>query len=115
MAALQDGQQFLIAKYAVATTPGLDLTDPRAIPRGQIKMLAVGLTESVQGFPSLPNVSTELQAIQHLYGGDLLLNEDFLVSRLEKELKDARFNPGGISPLTTVRKRRRENVSPDLR
>jgi CHAT domain-containing protein/Tfp pilus assembly protein PilF len=91
MAALHDGQQFLIAKYAVATTPGLDLTDPRAIPREQIKALAVGLTESVQGFPSLPNVSTELQAIQHLYGADMLLNQDFLVSRLEEELKDARF------------------------
>lgn len=91
MAALHDGQQFLIGKYAVATTPGLDLTDPRAIPRENIKALAVGLTESVQGFPSLPNVSTELQTIQHLYGGDLLLNQDFLVSRLEEELKDARF------------------------
>ena len=37
MAALHDGQQFLISKYAVATTPGLDLTDPRAIKRENIK------------------------------------------------------------------------------
>jgi CHAT domain-containing protein/Tfp pilus assembly protein PilF len=91
MAALHDGKQFLISKYAVATTPGIDLTDPRAIRRENIKALAVGLTESVQGFPPLPNVSAELQSIQGLYGGDLLLNQDFLVSRLEKELRDARF------------------------
>jgi CHAT domain-containing protein/Tfp pilus assembly protein PilF len=91
MAALHDGQQFLISKYAVATTPGIDLTDPRSIKRENMKALAVGLTESVQGFPPLPNVSTELQSIQGLYGGDLLLNQDFLVSRLEKELRDERF------------------------
>jgi CHAT domain-containing protein/Tfp pilus assembly protein PilF len=91
MAALHDGQQFLISKYAVATTPGLDLTDPHSIKRENIKALAVGLTESVQGFPPLPNVSAELQSIQGLYGGDLLLNQDFLVSRLEKELRDTRF------------------------
>jgi CHAT domain-containing protein len=91
MAALHDGQQFLISKYAVATTPGIDLTDPRAIKREDIKMLAVGLTESVQGFPPLPNVSAELQSIQGLYGGDQLLNQDFLVSRLEKQLREQQF------------------------
>lgn len=91
MAALHDGQQFLIHKYAIATTPGLDLTDPRALQREQIKVLAVGLTESVQGFPSLPNVSAELQAIQRLYGGDLLLNQEFVVDNLEKALRDEQF------------------------
>jgi CHAT domain-containing protein/uncharacterized protein HemY len=91
MAALHDGEQFLISKYAVATTPGIDLTDPRAIKRENMKALAVGLTESVQGFPPLPSVSAELQAIQGLYGGDLLLNQDFLVSRLEKELREEQF------------------------
>jgi CHAT domain-containing protein len=91
MAALHDGKQFLISKYAVAITPGLDLTDPRAIKRENMKVLAVGLTESVQGFSPLPNVAAELQSIQALYGGDLLLNQNFLVSRLEKELRDERF------------------------
>jgi CHAT domain-containing protein len=91
MAALHDGKQFLISKYAVAITPGLDLTDPRAMKRENIKVLAVGLTESVQGFSPLPNVAAELQSIQALYGGDLLLNQNFLVSRLEKELRDERF------------------------
>ena len=91
MAALHDGKQFLISKYAMAITPGLDLTDPRSMKRENIKALAVGLTESVQGFSPLPNVSAELQSIQGLYGGDLLLNQDFLVSRLEKALRDERF------------------------
>lgn len=91
MAALHDGKEFLISKYAVATTPGINLTDPRPLKREAIRLLSGGLTESVQGFPSLPNVSGELEAIRKLYGGDLLLDQDFLVARLEKELKQEQF------------------------
>lgn len=91
MAALHDGKGFLISKYAVATTPGINLTDPRPLKRETIRLLSGGLTEAVQGFPPLPNVSGELQAIRKLYGGDLLLNQDFLVARLEKELKQEQF------------------------
>ncbi len=43
-----------------------------------------GLTEAVQGFPPLPNVLTELQAIQDLYSGKMLLNRDFRFSKLEE-------------------------------
>jgi CHAT domain-containing protein len=91
MAALHDGKQFLIGKYAVATTPGLTLTDARPLKRGTINALSVGLTEAVQNFSPLPNVSQELKAIQGLYPGTLLLNKDFVVTRMEKELKEGRF------------------------
>ncbi|MBI3988966.1 MAG: CHAT domain-containing protein [candidate division NC10 bacterium] len=91
MAALHDGQRFLISKYAVAITPGLDLTDPRPLQRERVKVLAVGLTESVQGFPPLPYVSLELEALQRLYGANRLVNQDFLVSSVEKELKEEPF------------------------
>ena len=92
MAALHDGRQFLINKYPVAITPGLDLTDPRPIKRENVKVLAAGLSESVQGFPPLPFVPGELEAIHGFYGGDQLLNQAFLVASMEKELKDQRFN-----------------------
>ena len=92
MAALHDGKRFLINKYAIAITPGLDLTDPRSIERENVKVLALGITESVQGFPPLPYVSVELQAIQELYGGSRLLNEDFLLTNMERELRDEQFN-----------------------
>jgi CHAT domain-containing protein/Tfp pilus assembly protein PilF len=88
MAALHDGKQFLIDKYALATTPGLDLTDPRPIKKEDVKMLAAGLTDSVQGFPPLPNVSKEMDSIQSLYKNKQLLNQDFLVSSMENELRD---------------------------
>jgi len=86
MAALHDGKQFLAARYALATTPGLTLTDPRPIRRDKVQVLLSGLSESVQGFPALPNVSQELVTIEELYGGTVLLNKDFTVPKMEQEL-----------------------------
>lgn len=87
LAALHDGTQFLIKKYAVATTPGVTLTDPRPLDRKGIKILSVGITEAVQDFPALPYVSREVETIQRLYGGTILLNKQFMMSRVEEELK----------------------------
>jgi len=92
MAALHDGRQFLINRFAVAVTPGLTLTDPRPLKRRAVRALSGGLTESVRNFPPLPNVSEELDAVTRLYPGTLLLNKDFLVPRMEQELKEGRFS-----------------------
>jgi CHAT domain-containing protein/uncharacterized protein HemY len=91
MAALHDGRQFLAVKYAVGITPSLSLTDPRPIKREGMKVLAVGVTEAVQGFPALPNVSAELQALQQLLGSTNLVDKEFLAANLEKKLKDEPF------------------------
>ncbi len=91
LAALHDGRQFLIRKYAIATTPGLSLTDSRPIDRTHIRLLAGGLTQGVRGFPPLPDVATELKAIRTLYGGTQLVDQEFLVPRLEEGLKDQAY------------------------
>ena len=104
MAPLHDGKNYLITKYAVATTPGLTLTDPRPINRANIKLLSAGLSESVQGFPPLPNVTKELSAIQELYGGKRLLNDQFKVVRMEGELKEEPFTILHIASHGTVEK-----------
>ena len=98
MAALHDGKQFLIEKFAVASTPGLDLTDPKPIDREKVRLLSSGLTRAVQGFPSLPFVEEEISAIHTLYKGDQLLNAEFSTPRLEQELKD---HPYGILHIAT--------------
>ena len=98
MAALHDGGQFLIEKFAVATTPGLNLTDPKPIDRDKVRLLTSGLTQAVQGFPSLPFVEDEINAIRTLYQGDQLLNAEFSTPRLEQELKD---HPYGILHIAT--------------
>jgi CHAT domain-containing protein len=87
MAALHDGRQFLVSKYALGTTPSLNLTDPRPLRRDNTRVLAVGISESVQGFPPLPSVSQELAAVRRLFAGTTLLNGDFMMASLESKLR----------------------------
>jgi CHAT domain-containing protein/Tfp pilus assembly protein PilF len=89
--ALHDGKSFLIQSYAVAMTPGLYLTDPRPLNLTKIRTLASGLTTSVQGYPSLPYVAEEVDAIQTLYQADKLINEEFRTGSLEQELRESRY------------------------
>ena len=92
MSALHDGHQFLIAQYAVAMTPGLDLTDPRPINRTRAQLLSSGLTKAVQGFPPLPHVAEEMAHLNSLFKGEQLLDSNFVTPRLEGELKDGRYS-----------------------
>jgi len=91
MAALHDGEKFLIQKYAVATTPGLSLTELKASNPQNLRALALGLTERVeidgQEFAPLPYVQQEIGEVQeHLKGSTPLLNEEFNRTRLQQEL-----------------------------
>jgi len=91
-AALHDGAHFLIERYAVATVPGLRLVDPRPLSPGSARTLAVGLSQSRGGFPALPNVAAELDAVHRLEGGTSLLNGAFLRPRFARELRDVDFS-----------------------
>ena len=95
MAALYDGKQFLGARYALATTPGLKLTDPRPIERQNVRLMINGLTEAVQGFPGLPYVAEEVKTINSLYGGTVLQNKDFVVPKIDR--KSTRLNSSHMS------------------
>jgi CHAT domain-containing protein len=91
-AALYDGRQFLIEKYAVTVTQGLSLLEPRPLSVRQASMLLAGLTESVQGFPGLPHIAEELTDISQLYGGTILYNRDFLKQSLRDRLLEAPYS-----------------------
>ena len=91
MAALHDGEKFLIQKYAIATTPSLTLTDPRALKRQKLRALALGLTKDavVDGkkFPALTNVGLELSEVEtQIPGSKQLLDGSFTRDRLRQEL-----------------------------
>jgi CHAT domain-containing protein len=92
MAALHDGERYLVEQYAIATSPGLTLTDPTPIERKNIRVLMTGLTESVQGFPALPNVEQELKSINALYQGTVLQNETFVSQNVQSELQKTSFS-----------------------
>jgi CHAT domain-containing protein len=92
IAALHDGKNFLIARYAIAMTPSLRLTDPRPIKRENITVLLNGLTESVQGFPPLVHVSSELDSIQKLYGGKVYQDTTYQKAAVQQELADNQYS-----------------------
>lgn len=69
MAALHDGQKFLIEKYAVAVTPGLELMEAKPAERGHPKVMIRGLSEARDGFPPLPYVPQEVADIGRIYQG----------------------------------------------
>lgn len=90
-AALHDGARFLVERYAVATVPGLRLVDPQPLASGKPRTLALGLSQSRQGFAALPNVASELEGIRRLQGGTSLLDGAFLRSRFARELRDVDY------------------------
>lgn len=98
MAALHDGQEFLVQKYAIATTPGLRLTAlPKASNTQGARTLALGLTKAAivdgEAFKPLENVANELnQVIEQSPGSKKLLNEQFTRQRFEQELKQATYS-----------------------
>jgi CHAT domain-containing protein len=55
-------------------------------------MLALGLTEAVQGFSALPYVASEMETLQRLYSAEVLLNQRFLLPSVDKELQEKPFN-----------------------
>ncbi len=91
MAALHDGKQFLVEKYAVALTPGLELLEPRPLAREQLNVLKAGLSEARRGFSALPNVEIELNQIQSQVSGELLINQSFTETALQDAIDAAPF------------------------
>lgn len=78
MAALNDGEQFLVEKYSIALTPGLQLLSPQSLKEERLSVVAVGLTEGVQGFSPLPNVDDEIEQIKQVIPNtQVLLNQEF--------------------------------------
>lgn len=90
MSALHDGDKFLIEKYAVAVTPGLELMEAKSVSQVQARIMISGLSEEKDGFPALVNVPAEVAKIEKLYGqSNSLMNKSFqhdaLAGRLATE------------------------------
>jgi CHAT domain-containing protein len=91
MAALHDGQQFLIQKYAIATTPSLTLTTRMSTPEHYSGSLIMGLTVERPPFQALTNVRTEVASVQKILGGTKLLDRDFTLTNLQEQLKNKSY------------------------
>ncbi len=87
MAVLNDGKQFIISKYTISSTQGMQLVNQsRASDKNQSEVLMAGISESVHDFPPLPGVEAELMGIGKIYNGVTLLNGGFKVEDLKREM-----------------------------
>jgi filamentous hemagglutinin family protein len=84
IAALHDGQQFLVEKYSMSLIPSISLTDTRYQSLANARVLAMGASIFVDKSP-LPAVSTELQNITTEWPGKFFLNQDFTLKNLRSQ------------------------------
>ncbi len=95
LAALFDGKQYLIQKYAVSNVLNAGLTDVSDRLPPNPNVLGLGISEAIENFSPLPYVETEIKAIvkpnqhspQGIYPGLVFLNQAFTRSTLESNLK----------------------------
>ncbi|NCJ08062.1 CHAT domain-containing protein [Synechococcales cyanobacterium C] len=101
MAALHDGQQFLIQKYGVALLPSFGWTETRKINLARHSILAMGISEGRDGLAPLPAVPVELHTVtQKLWQGQgtVALNEASTLENLRDLHRQTHF---GIIHLAT--------------
>ena len=97
MAALYDGKHYLVEKYAVALSIGLQLLPPKSLSTERLHVLAAGLVEPPlkfqQQFPSLPGVKSEFALIAKAdVSMQQLLDQAFTSQALEKQVSSTNFN-----------------------
>jgi CHAT domain-containing protein len=96
MASLYDGKQYLVEKYAIALSVGLQLLDPKPLVQQQLRALTAGLTDPPPEFSDLtrlPAIKSEVNLIAQ--AGVLttsLLDQQFTRQALEKEVNTTPFN-----------------------
>jgi CHAT domain-containing protein len=99
MSALYDSkhQQYILEKYAISLTPGLQLLNPKPLAKGRIDALIAGVSETrnIEGrnFTSLKNVEDELKQIRtEIPHSQELLNQNFTTVNLKNKINSATFS-----------------------
>ncbi|PSB33727.1 CHAT domain-containing protein [Stenomitos frigidus] len=99
VAALNDGQGFLIEKYSLGVMPSLSLTDTRYRNIRDVKVLGLGISESTQDQPPLPAVPVEVSIlVNQLWSGRLAFNNNVTLENLKAFRKE---QPFGIIHMAT--------------
>ncbi len=93
MSALHDGHQFLVERFAIATTPGVSLTETSPVAEKPMRVLLNGLTQPVQGFSALPNVGEELDSIRNEFrNATVLRDESYILPNMKRQMHDEPFS-----------------------
>lgn len=100
MAAIWDGNDFLVARYAVAIVPGLSLMKGSSSAWERPTVLAAGLTQrtelrdadgTVEIFPSLRSVNDEIGMLRRTYGAQTILDGRLTQRNLQERIDAGRF------------------------
>lgn len=95
MAALYDGQHYLVEHYAVTLILGLDVREPAPLDRNRLHVLAASLTDPPPGFERydpLVNVNPEINQIQAAgLPATLIRDQSFTRNQLKQELNQGNF------------------------
>ncbi|MFN6486103.1 MULTISPECIES: CHAT domain-containing protein [unclassified Nostoc] len=96
MAALYDGKQYLVEKYAVALNLGLQLQKPKPLAQENLQVLVGGLVQppsEFRQFPSLPEIKSEFNLIAKTgVATTKLLDKDFTSQELKGKISSIPFN-----------------------
>ncbi len=85
LAALHDGEKFIIEKYAIARIPAFNLIDTNYNKIKNAQILAMGASEFKE-LESLPAVPVEINQItQLLWRGKAFMNQEFTVKNLQDQ------------------------------
>jgi CHAT domain-containing protein len=98
IAALHDGERFLVEQYSLSLVPSLSLTGSRYKDVRPLQILAMGASEFTEQAP-LPGVQVELATIvEQLWKGKSFLNNSFTIENLKAQRRQHEF---GIVHLAT--------------
>jgi CHAT domain-containing protein len=103
-AALYDGKQYLVERYALALYTDAAAPNLKERRPTELKVWGLGLTRATQGFNALPNVKEELEKIIGAVPGEAYIDEAFTAAKLREGVDRAypvlhiashfRFTPG---------------------
>ncbi|MDZ8235967.1 MAG: CHAT domain-containing protein [Nostoc sp. ChiQUE01a] len=94
MSALYDGREYLVQKYSVVISPGLQLFPPKPLGQKKLNALAGGLSQPPKNekFAALPYVKVELKLIQESgVSTTTLLDKNFTSTTLGKTINAQPF------------------------
>ncbi|MEM9273409.1 MAG: CHAT domain-containing protein [Cyanobacteria bacterium P01_F01_bin.143] len=91
MAVLYNGTDYLIDRYAIAVTPGLQLLNPKPSITESAALVG-GVSEKLSGFPALTNVPRELNMVENAFDSKKLLNDDFQTATLTQDINSQLYS-----------------------
>lgn len=100
MALLYDGKKYLIEKYSISNTLGLQLQKPQMIATNNLRAVVAGVSEkspsyreldAVENLSSLPEVISEINKIKASVQVVELLNRQFTSERLQQKVSTSNF------------------------